>query len=216
MTIDVPIGKVTILKDNKELKPSDRIKITPKSSTTIEIQIEKTKPEDEGNYSIKVDDRPQPLMNLKVTPKPVVRQTMELPQTTFNEGETLTIKCQFDSKPEETFVFLHNGKPIVEDDRITTTVEETTYTIIVKNLRPKEDEGVYTLKSDHLILDTPSITVVPKPETTEEEKPTTVSRISKRKLFIHLKLCEREKRLCNSSSLNAYLLLARDTSRNCC
>ena len=119
MTIDVPIGKVTILKDNKELKPSDRIKITPKSSTTIEIQIEKTKPEDEGNYSIKVDDRPQPLMNLKVTPKPVVRQTMELPQTTFNEGETLTIKCQFDSKPEETFVFLHNGKPIVEDDRIT-------------------------------------------------------------------------------------------------
>jgi hypothetical protein len=38
----------------------------------------------------------------------------------------------------------------------------------VKDLRPEEDEGVYTLKSDHLILDTPSITVVP-----EEKKPQT-------------------------------------------
>jgi len=37
----------------------------------------------------------------------------------------------------------------------------------VKDLRP-EDEGVYTLKSDHLILDTPSIAVVP-----EEKKPQT-------------------------------------------
>jgi hypothetical protein len=38
----------------------------------------------------------------------------------------------------------------------------------VKDLRPEEDEGVYTLKSDHLILDTPSITVAP-----EEKKPQT-------------------------------------------
>ena len=103
---------------------------------------------------------------------------MELPQTIFNEGETLTIRCQFDSKPEETFVFLHNGKPIVEDDRITTTIEEDTYTIIVKGLRPKEDEGVYTLKSDHLVLDTPQIVV--KARVTDEkpeEKETIVEEI---------------------------------------
>ena len=193
VTIDVPIEKVTILKDNKEVKPSDRIKVTQTSPTTVEIQIEKTQPDDQGNYSIKVDDRQQPLMNLKVVPKPVVRRTMELPQTTFNEGDTLTIKCQFDSRPEETFVFLHNGKAIVEDDRITTTIEENTYTIVVKNLRPKEDEGVYTLQSDHLVLDTPSITVLPKPETEEEEKPETVSGISKRWLNFHRSFCEREK-----------------------
>jgi hypothetical protein len=107
-------------------------------------------------------------MQLKVIPKPVTHQTMDLPQTTFNEEGTLTIKCQFDSVPEETFEFLRNGKPLVPDDRISTTIEDNTYTIVVKNLKPKEDEGVYTLKSEHLILDTPSITVVSKPKQPEK------------------------------------------------
>jgi hypothetical protein len=106
-------------------------------------------------------------MKLKVHPKPVVQREMQLPKTQFNEKETLTIVCQFDATPEEAFIFLHNDQPIVPDSRITTTVEDNKYTIVVKDLHP-EDEGVYTLKSDHLILDTPSITVVP-----EEKKPQT-------------------------------------------
>ena len=97
---------------------------------------------------------------------------MDLPQTTFNEGETLTITCQFDSIPEEKFEFLRNGVKLVPDDRISTTIKDNTYTIIVKNLKPKEDEGVYTLKSPHLILDTPSITVVSKPKQPEETETT--------------------------------------------
>ena len=176
LTVDVPSHKVILFKDGKVLKPSDRIKIVKTSSTTTEIRISKAKPDDQGKYSIVVDKKEQPLVQLKVIPKPVIRQTMDLPQTTFNEGETLTIKCEFDSKPEETFEILHNGKPLLNDDRVSTIVEETTYTIIVKNLRPKEDEGVYTLKSTYLILETPSITVLPveeQPETTtvvEEEE----------------------------------------------
>ena len=122
-------------------------------------------------------------MKLKVHPKPVVRQEMQLPKTKFNEKETLTIVCQFDARPEEPFVFLHNDQPIVPNDRVTTTVEDNKYTIVVKDLRPEEDEGVYTLKSDHLILETPSITVVaeekkPQTETTtvvEEEETVTVT-----------------------------------------
>ena len=189
LTVEVPAKNVILFKDSKELKPSDRIKIVQTSSTTTEIQIVKAKPDDQGKYSIIFDQREQPLMQLKVVPKPVIRQTMDLPQTTFNEGDTLTIKCQFDSAPEESFEILHNGQPLLNDDRISTIVEETTYTIIVKNLRPKEDEGVYTLKSTHLILETPSITVnsrkeeQQKPEETEttestdvlEEKPSIVS-----------------------------------------
>jgi len=87
--------------------------------------------------------------------------------------------CQFDSTPEEAFIFLHNDQPLVPDSRITTSVEDNKYTVVVKDLRP-EDEGVYTLQSDHLILDTPSITVVPeekKPQTettTIEEETTTI------------------------------------------
>jgi hypothetical protein len=159
---------VVLLRDGEELKPSDHVKITSTSPTTTEIEIVKAKLEDEGDYTVKVKGVEQPLVRLKVHSKPVVRQEMQLPKTQFNQKETLTIVCQFDARPEEAFIFLHNDQPIVSDDRITTTVEDNKYTIVVKDLRPEEDEGVYTLKSDHLILDTPSITVV-----AEEKKPET-------------------------------------------
>ena len=185
LTIERPQGTtpkdVVLLKDGKELKPSDHVKITSTSPTTTEIQIIKVKLDDQGDYTVEVKDVEQPLVRLIVHPKPVVRQEMELPKTQFKEKETLTIVCQFDGKPEEPFTFLHNNKPIVPDSRITTSVEDNKYTIVVKDLRPEEDEGVYTLKSDHLILDTPSITVIPeekKPEvetTTVEEETVTVT-----------------------------------------
>ncbi|CAF5151043.1 unnamed protein product, partial [Rotaria sp. Silwood1] len=187
LTVEIPEGtthKIIILLKNKQpLKPSERIKIIHTSSTTIEIQIIKAKPQDEGIYTVLIDKKEQPIVRLKVIPKPITRQTMDIPQTTFNEGETLTITCQFDSAPEETFEFLRNGKPLKSDNRISTTIEDNTYTIIVKELRPKEDEGVYTLKSDHLILDTPSITVLPKEAkpktetTTVEEEQITVTSV---------------------------------------
>ncbi|CAF4749755.1 unnamed protein product, partial [Rotaria sp. Silwood2] len=112
---------------------------------------------------------------------------MDIPQTTFKEGETLTIISEFDSTPEETFEFLRNEKPLKPDDRISTIVEDNKYTIVVKDLRPKDDEGVYTLQSDHLILDTPSITVVPeerKPQTektTIEEEEVTITTVAEQK-----------------------------------
>ncbi len=172
LTVDTSARNITLLKDNQQLKPSEHIKIVQTSPTTTEIQIIKAKPEDEGKYTVVIDKKEQPLVQLKVIPKPVTHQIMTIPQTKFNEGETLTIKCQFDSQPDETFEFLINGKPLVPDDRISTTVENNTYTIVVKNLKPKEDEGVYTLKSDHLILDTPSITVVSKPKQPEKTETT--------------------------------------------
>ena len=172
LTIEKPQGTkpvdVVLLKNGEELKPSDHVKITSTSPTTTEVEIVKVKQEDEGDYTVEVKGVEQPLVRLKVHPKPVVRQEMQLPKTQFNEKETLTIVCQFDARPEEPFVFLHNDQPIVPDSRITTTVEDNKYTIVVKDLRPEEDEGVYTLKSEHLVLDTPVITVVP-----EEKKPQT-------------------------------------------
>jgi hypothetical protein len=157
---------IVLLKYGEEVKPSDHVKITSTSPTTSEIQIANVKLEDAGEYTVEVEGVEQPLVRLKVKRKSVVRQEMQLPKTQFNENETLTIICQIDDIPKEAFVFLHNDQPIVPDSRVTTNVEDNKYIIVVKNLRPKEDEGVYTLQSDHLILDTPSITVVP-----EEKKP---------------------------------------------
>ena len=181
LTIERPKGTkpddVVLLKDGEELKPSDHVKITSTSPTTTEIEIVKVKPDDEGDYTVEVKGVEQPLVRLIVHPKPVIRREMELPKTRFNEKETLTIVCQFDAKPEEPFIFLHNEKPIVPNDRVSTTVEDNKYTIEVKDLRPEEDEGVYTLKSDHLILDTPSITVVPE-ETKPQTETTTVEEVT--------------------------------------
>ncbi len=168
ITVETPIGRnIVLLKDGAHVTESDHVHIKPLSSTTTEIEIIKAKPQDEGQYTIIVDEKEQPLLKLEVTPKPVIRQEMQLPKTKFSEKETLTIVCQFDSTPEEAFIFLHNDQPLVPDSRVTTTVEDNKYTVVVKDLRP-EDEGVYTLQSDHLILDTPSITIVP-----EEKKPQT-------------------------------------------
>ncbi|CAF4274694.1 unnamed protein product, partial [Adineta steineri] len=173
LTIEKPQNTTTkdvvLLKNGEELKPSDHVKITSMSPTTTEVQIVKVKPEDEGDYTVEVKGVEQPLVRLIVHPKPVVRQEMQLPKTQFNEKETLTIVCQFDATPEEPFILLHNDKPIVADSRITTTVEDNKYTIVVKDLRPEEDEGVYTLKSDHLILDTPSISIVPEEKKSQTE-----------------------------------------------
>jgi hypothetical protein len=169
ITVETPISKnIVLLKDSAPITISDHLHIKPLSSTTTEIEIIKAKPEDAGEYSVVIDNKEQPLMKLQVIPKPVVRKEMQLPKTQFNEKGTLTIVCQFDARPEEAFIFLHNDQPIIPDNRVTTTIEDNKYTIVVKDLRPEEDEGVYTLKSDHLILDTPSISVLP-----EEKKPQT-------------------------------------------
>ena len=82
---------IVLLKDGEELKPSDHVKITSTSPTTSEIQIDKVKLEDEGDYTVEVKGVEQPLVHLKVHPKPAIRQEMQLPKTEFHEHETLTI-----------------------------------------------------------------------------------------------------------------------------
>jgi hypothetical protein len=208
MTVQLPEGTthkdIILIKGNERVKPSEHITIVKISPTTVEIRIVNAKPEDEGKYSVIVDKKEQPLIELKVIPKPVTHQTLDLPQTKFNEGDTLTIKCQFDTVPEETFEFLRNGKPLVPDDRISTTIEENTYTIVVKDLKPVVDEGVYTLKSEHLILDTPSIKVIrlnveDKPKDTENiveeefEEETIVIEAPKRPEVVDIEIIEKEK-----------------------
>jgi hypothetical protein len=185
LTVDVPAPHITLLKDGQPIVPSDHVRVVATTSETTDIQIIKAKPDDDGIYSILIEQREQPLMQLKVIHKPVTHQIMDIPQTTFDEGDTLTIKCQFDAAPDESFEFLHNGEPLVNDDRITTTIENNTYTIVVKQLRPKEDDGVYTLRSPHLILDTPQIDVLPRKVTdTNESIETTVEIVESEEISV--------------------------------
>jgi len=71
-------------------------------------------------------------------------------------------------------------------------------------LKPKEDEGVYTLKSEHLVLDTPSINVIrigrtEKPKETENiveeeiEEETIVIESVKKPEVVDIEIVEKEK-----------------------
>jgi len=181
LTIERPTGsdvkEILLLQNDKKLQPNTRLTIKPVSSTTTEITLENVKPNDEGTYSIQLGKQPsRKLMNLKVLPKPVVHDSLHLPKDVFDEGETLTIQCDFDKKPEENLVWKLNDIPInqLNDDRIIieTTDNGKSYTLTVKGLRPKAHEGVYKLESPHLVLETSFIRVIENVK--EEEEETTV------------------------------------------
>jgi len=181
LTIERPTGtdvkETFLLQNDKKLQPNTRLTIKPISSTTTEVTLTNVKPNDEGTYSIQFGKQPtQKLMNLKVLPKPVVHDSLHLPKDVFEEGETLTIQCDFDKKPEENLVWKLNDIPLnqLNDDRITIEIGDNgkSYTLTVKDLRPTEDQGVYKLESPHLVLETPFVRVIENVE--EEQEETTI------------------------------------------
>ncbi|CAF4171454.1 unnamed protein product, partial [Rotaria magnacalcarata] len=183
LKIEQPTGTDTtqtvLFKNGQKLEPSTRLTILPTSSTTIEINLENVKPDDQGTYSIQFGNTPsQKLMNLRVLAKPVIHDSLRLPKEVFDEGETLTIQCEFDSKPDEPLIWKLNGIPLTQlnDDRITTeaAADGKSYTLTVKDLRPKQHEGVYKLESSHLVLETPFIRVIENVEEEEVETTTLV------------------------------------------
>ncbi|CAF3582300.1 unnamed protein product, partial [Rotaria socialis] len=183
LKIEQPTGtditQIVLFKNGQKLEPSTCLTILPTSSTTIEINLENVKPGDQGTYSIQFGNKPsQNLMNLRVLAKPVIHDSLRLPKEVFDEGETLTIQCEFDSKPDEPLVWKLNDIPLTQlnDDRITTetAADGKSYTLTVKDLRPKQHEGVYKLESSHLVLETPFIRVIENVEEEEVETTTLV------------------------------------------
>jgi hypothetical protein len=162
---NVPLSSIQILKDHRPLLSSMNIRVSLTSPTTIEMEFAPVELFDRGHYAIRLADQVQPIMQLNVLEKPVQRQTMNLPQDTFIEHETLTIECKFDSKPDGAFVWTKDGSFLVDDPRIIIKQKNETFTLIIKDLK-LSDQGVYSLESKYLILDTPFITVLPKQQAT--------------------------------------------------
>ena len=171
----VKLSDIKILKNHQPLQPSNNIRVQVTSPTTIDIKFAPVELIDQGHYSLQIRDQTQPIMQLNVREKPVQRQIMNLPQDTFVENETLTIECKFDSKPDTQFVWTKDGSILLNDSRINIKQKNETFTLIIKDLKPS-DEGVYSLESKYLILDTPFINVLPKQPTVQvEHKETAVT-----------------------------------------
>lgn len=181
LTIERPTGtdvnETFLLQNDKKLQPNTRLTIKPVSTTTTEITLTNVKPNDEGTYSVQFGKQPsQKLINLKVLPKPVVHDSLHLPKDVFEEGETLTIQCDFDKKPDEDLAWKLNDVPLnqLKDDRVTIETADNgkSYTLTVKDLRPQEHQGVYKLESPHLVLETSFIRVIENVK--EEQEETTI------------------------------------------
>ena len=160
---NVNLSDIQIIKDHRPLLSSTNIHVSIASPTAIDIKFTPVELIDGGHYSIRLRDQIQPIMQLNVREKPVQRQVMNLPQDTFVEHETLTIECKFDSKPDIPFVWTKDGSFLLNDSRISIKQKNETFTLIIKDLK-LSDQGVYSLESKYLILDTPFITVLPKQE----------------------------------------------------
>ncbi len=172
---NVKLSDIKILKNHQPLSPSKNIHVQSTSPTTIDIKFSPVELIDQGHYSLKIHDQTQPIMQLIVHEKPVQRQMMNLPQDTFIENETLTIECKFDSKPDTQFIWTKDGSILLNDSRINIKQKNETFTLVIKDLKPS-DEGVYSLESKYLILDTPFINVLPKQPTVQiKHEETTVT-----------------------------------------
>ena len=181
LTIERPIGtdakEISLSRNDEKLPSNSNVTVKPLSSTATEITLANVKLTDEGLYAIQISGQPsQKLMKLKVLPKPVVHDSIHLPKDVFEQGETLTIQCEFDQKPDETLVWKFNDQPlnIMKDERIIveTTDDGKSYTLTVKDLRSAQDQGVYKLENSHLVLETPFIRVIE--HVREEEEETTI------------------------------------------
>ena len=169
------LSNIKILKNHQPLYPTNNIQVESTSPTTIDIKFSPVELIDQGHYSIQIRDQIQPIMQLNVREKPIQRQIMNLPQDTFIENETLTIECKFDTKPDTPFVWTKDGSILYNDTRINLKQKNETFTLIIKDLK-LSDEGVYSLESKYLILDTPFIHILPKQQTVQvEHEETTIT-----------------------------------------
>lgn len=180
LTVEKPqtvnLSDVRILKNSQPLYPTKNIQVQSTSPTTIDMKFSPVELVDQGHYALQIRDQIQPIMQLIVREKPVQRQIMNLPQDTFVEGETLTIECKFDTKPDTQFVWTKDGSILLNDARIILKQKNEAFTLVIKDLKPS-DQGVYSLESKYLILDTPFINVLPKQPTVQVQHEETVTTV---------------------------------------
>ena len=167
----MPLSAIKLLKNYQPLLSTDHIHLEATSPTTIDIKFSPVELNDRGLYSISMRNEIQPIMQLNVHEKPIQRQIMNLSQDTFMENETLTIECKFDSKPDTEFVWTKDGSILLNNSRINVKQNNEAFTLIIKNLK-LSDQGVYSLESKYLILDTPFINVLPQQQQQQQQQPT--------------------------------------------
>ena len=185
-TLDVKPNQVRLIHDGApvDMKKRSSIVVERVSSGTYNVSLLNLRVSDTGRYEYEIEGAPAPkhLVTLYVEPRPVKEKLLNLPQTTFNVGESILFKI--DLEEDEQFVdtprWYRNEMliPIDSSPRHKQTVDRNnrTHTFEIYNLQV-EDRGVYEMRTSNLIVKTPEIIVVPKP-TQQEVIPQEERRIS--------------------------------------
>lgn len=178
-TLDVKPNQVRLIHDGApvDMKRRSSIIVERVSSGTYTVSLLNLRVSDTGRYEYQIEGAPTPkhLVTLYVEPRQVKEKVLNLPQTTFNVGESILFKI--DLEDDEQFVdtprWYRNEMliPIETSPRHKQTVDRNnrTHTFEIYNLQV-EDTGVYQMRTSNLIVKTPEIIIVPK-QTPEEAIP---------------------------------------------
>jgi hypothetical protein len=185
-TLDVKPTQVRLIHNGSPVDTKKRPNMTVDrvAPGTYNVSILNVRVADSGRYEYQVEGAPTPkhLVTLYVEPRQVKEKMLHLPQTTFNAGETVLFKVDFDEHDNinETPKWYRNEMQIPiggnQRHKQTTDLRNRTHTFEIHNLQP-EDSGSYEMRTSQLIVKTPEIKVIPKAKV-DEVVPEDVSRQS--------------------------------------
>ncbi|CAF5155679.1 unnamed protein product, partial [Rotaria magnacalcarata] len=179
-TLDVKPNQFRLIHDGApvDMKKRSSIVIDRVSPGTYAVSLLNLRVSDSGLYEYQIEGAPTPkhLVTLYVEPRQVKEKVLDLPQTTFNVGESILFKVDFDEHDQinETPKWYKNEMCISMNasprHKQTTDHINRTHTFEIYNLQ-LEDSGVYEMRTPNLSVKTPEIKIIPQqgPKPTEEE-----------------------------------------------
>lgn len=148
--VDGDQPEIQWLKDGKPIDPNTPgVTMNQKPDGTVELIIEKAKPEDSGKYGLVVSGAggsAESSTKADVTPTKAPSIVQELPDSvTANEGEHLKLTAKVDGDNPEV-QWMKDGKPIDAKTQGVTTIQKPdgTVELVIEKAKP-EDSGKYGL-----------------------------------------------------------------------
>ena len=169
---NIQLNKFNLLKNNRPIIDNTNIILEQDNLNRWIIRLNDVDLNDSGVYSIEINSQiRQDLFDLFVKKRPIQRQLITLPKDKFYLNEIITLECKFE-RPIKTKhlqpTWFKNGRSIQLSNRYLINIDQqyqdgpTKYSLTIKNV-DFSDEGIYELRSDYLIVETPFIRIIERP-----------------------------------------------------
>ncbi|XP_054712056.1 obscurin-like isoform X2 [Uloborus diversus] len=142
-----PKPTIKWIKDDKEMKPSNRVESIEKPDGTVALVIKNCRPEDAGTYTIVAENLKG---EVKSTAPVVVNQAptfqKQLGPVSVVEGYPAKLEAKLSGSPLPDTKWLKDGQEIVPDGSHTREIRnpDGTVALLIDNCKP-EDQGKYSL-----------------------------------------------------------------------